>query len=230
MKTLIVLTFTLFFIGTGYAQTVSINLEDKAQVTKSIQTFVIALKTGDFETEKSYRAETFHWWNKVKNGAGTILSNNISLAEIGDMDNLQFADQLDVNLEKRIVSRIFCVKTEDGMKIKNRYLFIIDTLGKIEGILFIPPLIKSKYAELPEELLEEKIVELAEGKTIPHEDPMMLSLCRVVAQRIESLYDEDFDMWNHMHTIPFKNPEKYKALKPSSEKLNYQKLGAKSSH
>jgi hypothetical protein len=214
MKKLLIPLFALLIAGATNAQDTTtdsktINLNDKEQVTTVIETFVTALKEGDFETEKAYRAETFYWWNKVKQGFGAILPNDVSLAEVGDMDNLQFADELDIDLDKRMVSRIFCTKTEDGVLVKNRYLFIVNEIGKIEGILFIPPLTKSKYAELPEEVLEAKIIEFAEGREVAEEeDPMINMRCGFVAPKIESLYGE-FDMWGSLHTIPYKNPEKH---------------------
>jgi len=112
----------------------------------TMRTFLTALQEGDTKTEYQLRADSITWWYKKIDKGFQFVHRDSSLATIGYLKNAKFTE-LDYDSTRNIIMRVYHDNSDaaDSYSGKHRYAFHINDQGKIDGILYVPPLTKPYF-------------------------------------------------------------------------------------
>ncbi len=145
------LLLALSFQSIGQEKTTNhFDLDDPKQVKEQMTIFVKAIQSGDTATEFSYRTDyALNWRYKSMVAAPDFIDRDISLSEYGYLSSIKFGD-LHIDKESRMIMRTHY--TEPGnKKNKHRYAFHVDLDGKIDQVLYVPPITKEYFPEWEDE-------------------------------------------------------------------------------
>lgn len=174
------------------------DLDDPKQVKKQMTAFVKAIQSGDTATEFSYRVDyALNWRYKSMIAAPDFIDANTSLSEHGYLASIKFGD-LHIDKVNRMIMRTHY--TEPGNKMnKHRYAFHVNFDGKIDQVLYVPPITQEYFPEWEDEDFRTLISKLDTATTYSDEiEPDMyefeLYSCGGVMPDLEEMIVEELEL------------------------------------
>ncbi len=128
----------------------SFDLKNPKQVKAQLALFVKALHEKDTATEFKFRNPDYSYWRyKSMQAAPEFLDPYQSLSDKGHLSSIKFGD-IHIDTINNMIMRTHY--TEPGnKKNKHRYAFHVDDLGKIDEVLYVPPITKEYFPEWNDE-------------------------------------------------------------------------------
>ena len=172
---------------------IGFNVFNQDTLEVQMKEFLNAIRNNDLITEYKYRSKEIKWWNKKKDSIPSYLDQTISFSEIGHIKDLKFKE-LHIEKENSRIMRLFFEEGAEKLMKKHRYAFYLNKQGLINGVLYVPPIIKESFDELNEDEFDsfsKRIDNEIEWETISSDSVLlskeMLS-CTAVMTPIEESY------------------------------------------
>jgi hypothetical protein len=165
-----------------------LNLNDAEDCTNKMTILLEAFAKGDTATEMKFRYANVDWYYKTRDNFVEILTAKQYLCNKEFMDKLTFKE-LDIRPEEGMIFRIFFAE-KDNPENKHRFVFRVDDLGKIWGVIYIPPITKQYFPELSNDDFARMVELLNNGEPTP-ENPIEFNFhefrCGGVMEAIEEV-------------------------------------------
>ncbi len=218
MKSIFVITSLtcLSFSSISQDKAYVFDLHQPDKVKSQLSIFVEALHTNDTTTEFKFRNRDYTYMRyKSMQAAPDYLDPNESLATQSFLSQIRFGD-IYVDTINNMIMRTYYTEPENK-KNKHRYAFHIDEAGKIDQVLYVPPITKEYFPEWDDEQFKTLISRLDTATVYTDEiEPDMyeyeLHRCAEVMPEIELIMAEDIENLKR----------KIDAMEPDSDEKNME--------